>query len=282
MRQSSEIGKPPSELGELLRAWRDLRGKSQLELSLDSGVSQRHISFVESGRSAPSRARLTDIADALDIPLRERNSLLLAAGYAPIYSDAAWDAPQMLSINRALERMLKQHEPYPAVAMDRYWNVLTTNDAAPRFFNRFVDLDARPKPRNLLRLMFDPAGMRPFIANWDETAKGLLARVHREAVGRTIDERTKDLLAALAGYPAVKPDWSVSSPSEIMPVIPIVFMKDGERLSYFSMVTTVGTPQTVAAQEIRIESMFPADETTERRHVRLMEEAAALKRAAQH
>ena len=130
----------------LLRQWRERRGKSQLELSLDAGVSQRHISFIEIGRSQPSRQMLIDIAAALDMPLRDRNTLLLAGGYAPIYADGAWDGPEMHAITRALERMLRQHEPFPALVMDRYWNVLMTNQAAPRFFARFViSQPARPR-----------------------------------------------------------------------------------------------------------------------------------------
>src|SRR5258708_24583165 len=159
--------KPPaSELGLLLRQWRDMRGRSQLELSLDAGVSQRHISFIESGRSVPSRQMLMDIAQALDIPLRERNTLLLAAGYAPMYSEASWNSREMQSVTNALGRILRQHEPFPAVVMDRYWNVLMTNESAPRFFNCFVDMAARKGPRNMLHLVFDPDGMRPFVADW--------------------------------------------------------------------------------------------------------------------
>src|SRR5215469_15132261 len=138
--------------GVLLRQWRDIRGKTQLDLSFDAGVSQKHISFIESGRSVPSRQMLLDLAQALEIPLRERNALLVAAGYAPLYSDQALDAPVMNSIAKALQRMLRQHEPFPAIVMDRYWNVLMTNDAAPQLFNCFIDMAARPKPRNLLHL----------------------------------------------------------------------------------------------------------------------------------
>jgi transcriptional regulator with XRE-family HTH domain len=256
-----------NELGALLRHWRDLRGRSQLDLSLDTGVSQRHISFMESGRSAPGRQTLLDIAQALDIPLRDRNTLLLAAGFAPIYAEGAWNAPEMQSVTGALERILRQHEPFPAMVMDRYWNVLMTNQATPHFFNCFTDMAARKTPRNLLHLMFDPEGMRPFIANWEDVAKGLFQRVYRESVGRVIDQRTRELVAALLAYPDVKTDWQTPIALSVMPVIPISFIKDGKLLSYFSMVTTVGTPQTVAAQELRIECMFPADDVTEASHL---------------
>lgn len=261
---------PASELGVLLRHWRDMRGRSQLDLSLDSGVSQRHISFIESGRSVPGRQTLLDIAQALDIPLRDRNTLLLAAGYAPIYSEGAWNAPEMQSVTNALVRILRQHEPFPAMVMDRYWNVLMTNDAAPRFFNCFIDMAARKGPRNLLRLMFDPEGMRPFVANWEDVAKSLFQRVHRESVGRVIDERTKELMAALLAYPDAKTEWKNPIALSAIPVISVGFVKDGKLLNYFSMVTTVGTPQTIAAQELRIECMFPADEATEANHLEMI------------
>jgi transcriptional regulator with XRE-family HTH domain len=268
------------ELGELLRHWRDLRGKSQFELSLDTGGSQRHISFIESGRSVPSRQILTEIAQALDIPLRDRNTLLLAAGYAPVYSEGAWNAEEMKSITSVLERMLRQHEPFPAVVMDRYWNVLMANESTPRFFNSFTELAVKKSPRNILHLMFDPERMRPFIANWENVAKSLFERVYRESVGRVVDEKTKELLAALQAYPGVKADWKSSKASAggpTMPMIPIGFVKAKKVLSYFSMVTTVGTPQTIAAQELRLECMYPLDEETEMEHLKLVKNLSAIK-----
>ena len=259
-----------SALGDLLKQWRGLRGRSQLDVSVDTGISQRQISFIESGRSVPSRSTLIGIAQVLQIPLRERNSLLLAAGYAPVYSDAAWNSDEMKIIGTALTRMMTQHEPYPALVMDRYWNVVLTNDAAPRFFNTFIDLSSRPVPRNLLRLMFDPQGMRPFIANWEALAKSLLQRVQREAVGHIVDQKTKDLLAQLLTYPNVQSDWKVPEAPSPLPMIPISFARDGAILNYFSLITTVGTPRTIAAQELRVECMYPADEQTEALHARLL------------
>jgi transcriptional regulator with XRE-family HTH domain len=259
-----------NELGALLRHWRKVRGKSQLDLSLDTGVSQKQISFVESGRSAPGRQTLMTIAQALDVPLRDRNTLLLAAGYAPAFPDGAWDSVEMKSVTDALKRMLRQHEPFPALVMDRYWNVLMTNESAPRFFNCFFDMAGRGGPRNMLHLMFDPKGMRPFVANWEDLARGLFERVYRESVGRFVDEATRELLAGLLAYPDVKRAWNNPVALSFAPVIPMSFVKDDRILNYFSMVTTVGTPQTVAAQELRIECMFPADEMTETRHAAMM------------
>jgi len=245
------------QLGELLRYWRQERGKSQLDLSMDTGISQRHLSFVESGRSAPSRDFLSIVSDALNIPLRERNVLLLASGFAPQYSEQSMDAEQMAIVTRAIDRMLRQHEPHPALVLDRYWNVIRTNEAAPRFFGSFVDLSKRPKPRNLLDLMFDPAGMRPFVEEWEKVAAGLLQRVRREAVGHVLDAKLQELLKRLREHPgvaALKPTLAPQSP-----VLPIVFRRGNQRFSYFSLITTVGTPQCITAQELRVECMFPTD-----------------------
>lgn len=244
-------------LGELLRYWRQERGKSQLALSMDTGISQCHLSFVESGRSAPSRDFLSVVSDALNIPLRERNFLLLASGFAPHYSEQSLDTGQMAIVMRAIDRMLERHEPHPALVLDRWWNVVRTNDAAPRFFGSFIDLERRPKPRNLLDLMFDPAGMRPFVEQWETVAAGLLQRIRREAVGQVLVAKLQELLKRLREYPGVRALHPPPAPHS--PVLPIVFRRGEQRLSYFSLITTVGTPQCITAQELRVECMVPAD-----------------------
>ncbi len=261
----------PHALGELLRYWRGVRGVSQLELSLEAGVSQRQISFIESGRSVPGRETLLALARTLQVPLRERNALFLAAGYAPAYSEAPWNAQEMQRVVGTLERVLRQHEPFPAIVLDRHWNVLMSNEAAPRLFGHFVDLAARETPRNLLHLIFDPEGLRPFVEHWDDVARSLLQRVYREAVGQVIDGRTQGLLDALLAYPGVPRDWktdrSATLPSSL-PFVPIGLVDGDVTLRYFSLVSTVGTPQTVAAQELRLECMYPADDATEAAHQR--------------
>lgn len=249
-----------TELGALLRGWRRTRGESQLDLALTAGLSPRHLSFVESGRSAIGRGKLLDVAEALELPFRDRNALLLAAGYAPLYGEPAWNASEMRSITAAVARMLRQQEPFPAILLDRHWNVLATNDAAPRLFGRFVDLAARPSPRNLLHLMFDPAGLRPFVRDWDRVARCLLARVARETPGGVADARLRELAGGLVPSAA---DGSAG----VLPMIPLTLEKDGVALEYFSMVSTVGTPTTISAQELRLECMFPVDEAAERRHL---------------
>lgn len=246
-----------ASVGELLRFWRGLRGLSQLDLAMEGGTSQRHLSFVESGRSSPSRNMLMALASALNLPFRERNVLLLAAGYAPLYAETALDDATLKVVMDAVDQMLVQHEPHPALLMDRYWNVLRTNAAAPVFFGSMMNLESFPKPRNLLELTFDPAGLRPHIENWEAVATGLLQRVHREAIGLVIDQKLETLLTKLTQYPGVEALPKLADLNS--PVLPITFLRGTERISYFSLVTTIGTPQTVTTQELRLECMFPVE-----------------------
>lgn len=216
-----------------------------------------------------------DLADALDVPLRERNAILLAAGYAPRYSEAAIDAQPLARITAALTRMLLQNEPFPAVVMDRHWNVVLANDAAPKFFGCFIDLSTRPAPRNLLHLMFDPKGLRPFVHDWPTTARMLIARVRREALGYAVDLGTRQLLDQIGRYPEINSLPRAPEPDIASPLIPLTFSKDGVVLSYFSLLTTVGTPLAVAAQELRLECMIPADDATEHGHTDFVSRNAA-------
>ena len=247
--------------GLLLKEWRRLRRKSQLTVALEADISPRHLSFVESGRSVPSRDMVQRLTETLDVPLRERNALLVAAGYAPMYPEGALESSELTQIRQALTRLLDHQEPYPAVVLDRQWNVLQTNRAAPRLFARFVEL--APEPRNLLRTMFDPAGLRPWIANWEVVAQTLVQRVFREAVGGVPDRRVLSLLEELRTYPGSPTPGPLAAPAEL-PFYPVEFRKDALRLSFFSMVTTVGAPLDITAQELRIEAFFPADDETER------------------
>ena len=249
--------KPAPPVGVLLKEWRRMRGKSQLALAIEAKLSPRYLSFVESGRAQPSRGFLHTLAAALHVPLREQNLLLSAAGFAPAHPESALAAEDLGPLRAALSRLLTLQEPYPAVLLDRQWNVLETNRSAPKLFSRFVDLSAIPEPRNLLRTMF--GRMRPWIENWDEVAESLSQRVFREAVAGVPDQRTLELLAELSGSEAPR---GVGAGSRL-PFHPVVFRKDGLRLSFFSMVTTVGSPLDVTAQELRIEAFFPTDAATE-------------------
>jgi transcriptional regulator with XRE-family HTH domain len=252
-----------SSVGELLRHWRRARHLSQLALAVEAATTQRHLSFIESGRSQPSPEMLMRLARILDVPIRERNQLLLAAGYAPLYRDAGLADEQAAQVRSALQRMLAAHEPYPAVVMDRYWNVVATNSGADAFFGWLLGDRDDEQPANVIRLMFDPRGLRPYVTNWDAAAEALVQRVHREAVGGVPDANTRALLEQTLAYPGVPSEWrSPDFGSPPPPVVPVEFEKDGIRLSYFSTVTTLGTPQDAMLQEIRVESFFPADEAT--------------------
>ncbi|WP_303831544.1 helix-turn-helix domain-containing protein [Asticcacaulis taihuensis] len=266
------IRSPSLSAGDLLRQWRGLRGKSQLDLAFDTGISQKHVSFVETGRSIPSRQMIIDLSDALDIPLRERNLIAGAAGYAPVYSEDPFDGVSMPPIDRAVDRLLRQQEPFPAIVMDRYWNVIRTNEAAPAFLGRFIDLGSYPKPRNLLRLMFDPCGFQPHLANFAETARSMILRIQQEASGRVIDDRMRNLIAGLQTYAGVPRGAPAPSQEQFAGAIPLVFRtgRADDVIEMFSMITSVAAPQAVGAQEIRIEMMFPTTADMEERYLQFM------------
>jgi transcriptional regulator with XRE-family HTH domain len=256
-------GVTTSPVGELLRHWRRVRRLSQLALAGEVATTQRHLSFIESGRSQPSRAMVLRLARVLDVPIRERNQLLLAAGYAPLYREAGLADTEAAHVRAAVERLLDAHEPYPAVVMDRHWNVERTNSAANAFFGWLLGDRTIEEPANVIRLMFDPEGLRAFVQNWEDIAEALIQRVHREAVGGFPDAETIELLEQALGYPGVPSEWrSPDFRAPLLPVVPVEWNKDKLALSYFSTVTTLGTPQDAMLQEIRIESFFPADEAT--------------------
>jgi len=250
-------------VGQLLQQWRQVRKLSQLGLAGRARVSARHVSFLESGRAAPSRAMILTLAAALDMPLRDRNHLLLAAGFAPVFRETPLAGAAMAPVRAALDRVLSHHDPHPAVVMDRYWNVLETNAAAARMFDFLLAGTAVSGAGNVVRLMFGP--LRPYVPNFAEVGPGLIQRIHREAVGGAVDAPTQSLLTEILALPGIPASWrrpDLITP--LVPVIPVRFARDNVAVSYFSMVTTVGTPQDVTAQEIRLESFFPVDEITDK------------------
>jgi transcriptional regulator with XRE-family HTH domain len=261
-----------SEVGTLIRRWRNARGLSQLALAADSVVSLRHLSFIETGRSSPSRAMVLKLAEVLDVPLRERNSLLLAAGFAPVYPESALDEPELAAIRHALDAILAQQEPYPALVIDRDWNIRYANDAAARFF-AFLQaghVTTAPGPPNVLRRMFHPDGVRRYVRNWPDVCEALVRRVRREAIGGVADERAQTILREVLAYPGVPGSLrSLDATLPTTPVVPIQYARDGRRFDYFSTVTTLGTAQDITLQELRIECFFPADDTT-RGHARTL------------
>lgn len=261
--------RPRSSVGSLLQGWRRTRHLSQLALAAEAEISSRHLCFIETGRANPSREMVLLLASVLDVPLRERNALLLAAGFAPVYQESNMDGPELAAVRRALDAILGQQEPFPAVVMNRSWDIVRTNGAATRFFGLLLGARAAAGPANVLRMMFDPRGLRPFVANWEAVAEALVHRVHREAVGGVPDAPTRALLAEILRFPGVPAAWHTARPAPVLPVVPVRFRKGELELDFFSTVTTLGTPQDITVQELRIECFFPADERTQRAARRL-------------
>jgi transcriptional regulator with XRE-family HTH domain len=244
-------------LGSLLREWRQRRHLSQLDLALEAGVSARHLSFLETGRSKPSREMVLHLSDQLDVPLRDRNQLLLAAGFSPAYTERPLDAPEMTPVREALERILKGHEPYPAVVVDRWWDLAAAN-AGIALFTAEVAPHLMEPPVNALRVTLHPDGMAPRIANLAEWRAHLLDRLRRQ-IAVTSDDRLAALYAELSGYPGGEATLAAHEPGI---AVPLRVSVDGTALSFFSTVATFGTAVDITLAELAIEAFFPADEAT--------------------
>ena len=249
-------------VGDLLRDWRQRRRLSQLDLSLEAEVSARHLSFVETGRSKPSRELVLHLAEHLDVPLRERNSLLLAAGYAPAYQERALDDTEMDPVRGALDLILGGHEPYPAVIVDRHWNLVTANGAALGLFTAGVAAELLEPPVNVYRLGLHPEGIAPRVRNMAEYSAHLLTRLQRE-VALTRDRELAALLDEVRAYPGVTEPTSAAVDPAAMLFLPMEFTgPDGEELSFFSTLATFGTALDITIAELSIEAFFPADGQT--------------------
>ncbi|WP_116048135.1 helix-turn-helix domain-containing protein [Amycolatopsis palatopharyngis] len=247
-------------VGELLREWRDRRRTSQLDLAIAADISTRHLSFVETGRAKPSRDMVLRLGEHLDVPLRERNQLLLAAGYAPIYSESSLSDPALAVARQAVRRLLRAHEPYPAVVIDRLWNLVDGN-ASIAVLTEGVAQDLLTPPVNVLRVTLHPEGMASRIANLGEWRAHLLGRLRRE-VRATADGALAELLAELRAYPCEDevPEVDVPGPGDI--VVPLRLRHGAGELTFFSTVATFGTPLDVTLAELSIESFYPADDAT--------------------
>jgi len=246
-------------LGEQLRDWRRRRRMSQLDLALEAGVSARHLSFLETGRSRPSRDMVLRLCEELEVPLRDRNRLLLSAGFAPAYQERPLEAPEMEPIRRAVAQVLTGHEPFPAAVVDRWWNLVAANRNVSVFLEGVAPRLLEP-PANVLRVSLHPEGMAPRIANLAEWRGHLLDRLRRE-VTATADVRLADLLAELEGYP--RPHASAPPrPPQGAIAVPLVLRHDERELTFFSTVATFGTAVDVTVAELSIEAFFPADAAT--------------------
>jgi transcriptional regulator with XRE-family HTH domain len=246
-------------LGTLLREWRQRRRLSQLELALDAGVSARHLSFLETGRSRASREMVLRLADELDVPLRERNRLLLAAGHAPAYVERRLDEPEVEPVREALQRVLDGHDPYPAVVVDRWWNLVAAN-ASIGLLTRYVAPALLEPPVNVLRASLHPDGLAPRIVNLAEWRGHLLERLRRQ-VELTGDEALAALQRELRRYPAPPPAPHGDGPAGEIAVPLRVATEEGE-LAFISTVATFGTAVDITVAELAIEAFFPADAAT--------------------
>jgi transcriptional regulator with XRE-family HTH domain len=261
-----------TEFGRLLRRWRAARGMSQLDLGLSADVSARHISFIETGRSTPSREMVALLAGTLGMPLRQRNVLLQAAGYAPIYRETSFDEPEMSGMLQALRLILEHHGPLGgAVAFDRRHDLVMADRSFLQMARLLLGEDrvpippltVPPPPRpNLLRLLFDPCGFRPHIVNWPVVARELLARVRHEAVASQ-DSAIDELLQEVLAYPGIPADWrqpDLDSGGAL--VLPVEIRLPQGTVRLFSTLTTLGTARDITLQELRIESFHAADEAS--------------------
>ncbi|MEA1675636.1 helix-turn-helix transcriptional regulator [Nitrospirillum sp. BR 11163] len=268
----------PTPLGLLLREWRAARRMSQMDLALEAGVSTRHLSCVETGKAQPSRELLARLADTLDMPLRERNALLVAAGYAPRYSEATLATPEMAPVRQAIDFIIKQQEPYPALVMNRRWDVVRINRATARVVS--LARGGMPRHNNILRQVFDPDDMRPVMGDWERLAGDLICHLHNELAATPFDPGLRALLDDVLAFPGVPARWRSRDPdASPLPLCTTVFAggalaADGHPLRFFSTITTFGSARDVMVEELRIECMFPADERTAERCRALAAESA--------
>jgi len=247
-------------LGTLLRDWRRRRRLSQLDLALEAGVSARHLSFLETGRSKPSREMVLHLCEQLDVPLRDRNRLLLAAGYAPAFEERPIDAPEMALVREALQKILTGHEPYPALVVDRWWNLQAANRSLAMFTDQ-IPAHLMEPPVNVLRASLHPDGMASRILNYGEWRAHLVDRLRRQ-VALTADERLAALLDEVNAYPGEtgEVDGAGGHASEI--AVPLRFDAGDRELSFFSTIATFGTAVDITLAELSIEAFFPADQAT--------------------
>lgn len=248
-----------ARFGDLLRTWRHRRHLSQLQLSTDAGLSARHLSFVETGRSRPSRELVLHLADHLDVPLREQNALLVAAGYAPMYTETDLDAPQMDAARDALTQLLEAHEPYPAIVVDRHWNLVLANDALLTLIGGMVSPQLLEPPVNVLRVSLHPDGVAPYVVNFDEYAAHLMTRLRRQ-VDLTGDPVLAALLDEVASYPGVAAGHQEGQEPGV--VLPMRLRTRAGDLSLFTTIATFGAPLDVTLAELAIEAFYPADAYT--------------------
>jgi len=255
------VSTPPSAgVGPLLREWRQQRRLSQLELAGTAEVSTKHLSFVETGRAKPSRELVLHLAEHLDVPLRDRNTLLLAAGFAPVFPQTSLDSDEMVPVRDAIDRILASHHPFPAVVVDRHWNLVSANDVALAILTDGVDPALLAPPANALRISLHPDGLAPRIVNLAEYGCHLVTRLHRQAAV-SADPQLLALADELSGYPGVSAPNPTAGTADML-FVPLVLEAAGRHLTFFSTIATFGTALDITIAELSIESFFPADAAT--------------------
>jgi transcriptional regulator with XRE-family HTH domain len=247
-------------VGNLLKGWRERRRKSQLDLALDAEISTRHLSFVETGRARPSREMILLLAENLEIPLRERNKILITAGFAPVYSEKSFDDVSFGAARQAIELILKGHEPFPALAVDRHWNMVAANQTVPLMLDG-VAAELLAPPVNVLRLSLHPQGLAPKIVNLHEWREHLISRLKKQ-VDDTADFALEELLKELSAYKIAGGRGEKTLKTEGGIVIPLKIETRFGKLSFISTTTVFGTPVDVTVSEIALETFFPADDAT--------------------
>jgi transcriptional regulator with XRE-family HTH domain len=252
---------PSAEFAAKLHWWRRRRGISQLELAGRADISQRHLSFLELGRSAPSRAMVLRLAVALDVPLRQQNALLLAAGFAPVWRETAYAAPELAEVRSGLDYILRQQEPFPAVVVDRWWNLIQANAGAVRLVEFLLGPLAPEVSINLADALVGPDLLRPFLVNWDDVVRYFIRSVEADAAADG-SSKTTALLQRLLAYAGVGAVVKQTSLEPSGPVLPLHFKKGEISLALFTTIATLGTPQDITLQELRIECFFAMDEAT--------------------
>jgi transcriptional regulator with XRE-family HTH domain len=257
------MSSPSRSVGEQLKQWRQRRRLSQLELAMDAEISARHVSFLETGRSQPSREMILRLAERLEVPMRERNVLLVAAGFAPVYPVRSLDDPALEAARKAIDVVLEAQKPYPAFALDRHWNVCASNTALPEMYAG-VDASLMARPVNAMRISLHPQGLAPRIVNLGEWRAHLLARL-RQQVETTGDSILAELLREVAGYPAPDAAAGEHAAAEHAIVVPFRIRTVAGVLSFFSTTTVFGTPVDITLSELALESFFPADAATAER-----------------
>jgi transcriptional regulator with XRE-family HTH domain len=251
----------PLPVGGLLRQWRQRRRLSQLDLACDAGISTRHLSFLETGRAQPSRDMVLLLSEQLDVPIRERNVLLVAAGFAPVFPERALDDPALAPARAAIDLVLDRQKPYPAFALDRHWRIAASNAALPELYED-VAAELLQPPVNALRLSLHPQGLAPRIANLAEWRGHLLYRLRRQ-VELTADAALIELLREVSAYPGGPRPPAQTSRVEHEIAVPFRIKIGDDVLSFFSLTTVFGSPIEVALSELALELFFPADDTTD-------------------